>query len=722
MDKLNPEQQEAVNTIDGPVLVLAGAGSGKTKVLTYRIAHLLEKKVANFENILAVTFTNKAANEMKKRVAEILNDQSITSPQSPLFWMGTFHSICLKILKHNAIIAGLEPNFLIYDTDDQLDAVRGVLKKLNFTDKIFVPKGILSQISNAKNKLLTPEMYERITQGFFFDNIIKIYKEYQKVLRSNNAVDFDDLIMKTVQLFEGSPDILRKYQELFKYILIDEYQDTNHAQYKFTNLLAQKHQNICVVGDDAQSIYSFRGADIQNILSFERDYPNAKIVKLEQNYRSTKKILSASNKIIALNRNQKPKTMWTENKEGGDIIVYEAMNEKDEAHWIGKKIQNLQEKGISQNDIVILYRTHAQSRSLEEGFIRLGINYIIIGGVKFYSRKEIKDILAYLKLIYNQKDSVSFQRVVNTPTRGIGEKKLERVIYASKASKQTVLEYLLSNKDNEEIDQGLRSFAKLIEGLIETNNNNKLTVLIEEIFNKSGYYKMLTDKTDKVTENEARIENIKELLSVATKYDALEPHLALETFLNEVALIEEQSRQNNAASEKVTMMTIHTAKGLEYDHVFVTGLEEMIFPHARASEEPAEMEEERRLAYVAYTRAKQQLYLTFAESRTYFGSKRVSPVSRFVTDIPEDLLFFENYNGGNEGWELVTETPDTSSENSMKPGSPKTQVKKGDYVKHFKYGVGKIIECDDTTAIIEFANGRLVPFELQYTPLEKLAG
>jgi len=716
MDKLNPQQQEAVETVGGPLLILAGAGSGKTKVLTHRIAYLLEIKACEYENILAVTFTNKAANEMKKRVGILLGNNRFNSYTSPIFWLGTFHAICLKILKKHSMEAGLDPNFLIYDTDEQLDVVKSILKKMDLSDKKLSPKGILSNISNAKNELLTPKEYEKYAQGFLQEIVSKVYFEYQKKLSENNALDFDDLIMKTVQLFEDNPTILESFQNLFKYILIDEYQDTNHAQYRFANLLAEKHHNICVVGDDAQSIYSFRGANIQNILNFERDYPEAKVIKLEQNYRSTKKILAASNEIISLNKNQKPKKMWTENNDGAKLMLYEAINEKDEAMWIGKKIQELSDRGVSLNDVVVLYRTNAQSRSLEEGFLKLGINYQVIGGVRFYSRKEIRDVLAYLKILYNQNDNVSLLRVINTPRRNIGPKKIALAQELAMKSGLPLLLFLLKQKEDSVIDKAFVGFAKIVNELINQSSELPVSKLIEKILKLTGYLDILNDGT---TENESRIENIKELISVATKYEVMDPKTALETFLNEVALIEEQSNRNDSALDKVTLMTIHAAKGLEFDYVFIAGLEEGMFPHSRSYLDPKELEEERRLAYVALTRAKLQLYLSYAETRVYYGGSNSNPVSRFVTDIPEDLIEIESPTGMPSGWQNADEFFKAEEKELFLNKNKSLGVSKGDIVKHPVFGIGQIIEMDDSTIVINFSVGKK-ELSLEYAQLEKL--
>ncbi len=719
MDELNSEQKKAIETIKGPILILAGAGSGKTKVLTHKVAHLIKNKIADKERILAVTFTNKAAAEMKHRIYALLGKTDITSNYAgSLFlpWIGTFHSICLRLLKANALEIGLSPNFIIYDSNDQVDAVKEALKRLNIDSKKFSPKGMLSHISSAKNEMIGPTEYAKLAQGYIGDVVAKIYPVYQKILSENSALDFDDLLVKTVKMFEEYPSILEKFQNLFEFVLIDEYQDTNHAQYRLANMLAEKHRNICVVGDDAQSIYSFRGANIQNILNFERDYPEAVVIKLEQNYRSTKKILEASNEIISLNRNQKPKKMWTENADGDKITIYDAQNEKDEALWIGNKISELIKKGISASEIVCLYRTNAQSRNIEEGLLNLAINYKVVGGVRFYSRREIKDMLAYLRLLYNPQDFLSLERVINMPKRGVGPKKISELLILASEAHKGALTYLLE-LDEEHVkllDKGLINFRSIILELSALSKEVTITKLIKEAVKITGYLDMLNDGT---TENEARIENLKELLTVSTKYDNLEPQKALETFLNEVSLIEQDENSKDAEDgEVVTLMTIHAAKGLEFNHVFIAGMEEGLFPHSRSYLDPSEMEEERRLAYVAYTRAKQKLYLTHTESRVYFGSINSNPVSRFVTDIPEYLLEIETPESSDPyaGWSKHEE-PDVSD---FIRSSNSTLVK-GDKVKHPVFGVGFIVDMNDDTIIIQFSGGKK-ELALEYVQLEKL--
>ena len=720
MNDLNPQQQEAVDTITGPILILAGAGSGKTKVLTQKVASLIKNGYAPKDRILAVTFTNKAAEEMKGRIRLLLDGDSRPIANRYLNmvylpWIGTFHSICLRMLKAEALEIGLNPNFIIYDTNDQLDAVKLALKKLDISDKKFAPKSILGHISSAKNELLDPDDYAKLANGYVGEIVSKVYPIYQKILAENSALDFDDLLMKCVKMLDEYPKILEKYQDLFQFVLIDEYQDTNHAQYKIANLIASKHRNICVVGDDAQSIYSFRGANIQNILNFERDYPEAKVIKLEQNYRSTKKILEASNEIIALNRNQKPKKMWTDNSDGDRIIIYDAQDEKDEAFWIGTKIAELLEKGIPASEIVCLYRTNAQSRNIEEGLLKLAISYRVVGGVRFYSRREVKDVLAYLRLIYNHQDYISLQRIINMPKRGIGPKKVADLQLEAEEKRTSILDMLIkmNDQDAKSLDKGIASFRRLLQELDNISQSAPLTTLIKETVKLSGYLDMLNDGT---TENENRIENLKELLTVASKYDDMAYNQALETFLNEVALVEQDDDDEDDIKERVSLMTIHAAKGLEFDHVFIAGMEEGLFPHSRSYLDPSEMEEERRLAYVAYTRAKQKLFLTHTDSRAYFGTVNSNPVSRFVTDIPEHLLEIETPSSRDpwSGWEKSS-----GDDHSSQIKTTNLSLKKGDMVRHPAFGTGIIVDLNDDTILIDFSGGRK-ELALEYVQLEKI--
>lgn len=688
LEKLNKEQKAAVVNTEGPLLILAGAGSGKTGVLTHRIAYIIEQRLAYGENILAVTFTNKAAGEMRDRVNKLLGGK-IKVP-----WIGTFHSICIRILKRDGYHINLENNFSIYDEDDSISVIKQAIKNLKIDDKTN-PKAVKGYISSAKNELVGPTEYENFAQGYFQEKVSDIYKEYQKLLRENNALDFDDIIMKTVELFKSTPKILEKYQELFRYILVDEYQDTNHAQYAFCNLLASKHTNICVVGDDDQSIYSWRGANIKNILSFEKDYSNAKIIKLEQNYRSTKKILEASHNIIKINKRRKDKKLWTENNDGDKITTYKAMDEKDEAFFVAENILKLYESGISYDKFAVLYRINAQSRVLEEIFLRSKIPYRIIGGVRFYDRKEIKDTLSFIKIIYNDSDNVSLKRIINIPARGVGPKSLSEIELMSNQMQSSIIEFILKNTP--ELPKGYKDFAKIYTDLLEASERMNIYDLIKFILDRTGYLRELEKDTE---ENMPRIENLNELLSIASDFTELSPSESLEAFLERVSLYEAQDDIKKDSDEKVTLMSIHAAKGLEYSHVFIIGLEEGIFPHSRAYTDPDEMEEERRLAYVAVTRAKEKLFMTYTNSRRFFGSIQTNPVSRFVEDIDENLIENKSYssNFSNEadydnGFTEVDDEETTYLE-----------LEKGMRVKHPTFGIGRVIDLDESYVKIDFGN------------------
>ncbi len=712
---LNKEQKLAVETTEGPVLVLAGAGSGKTRVLTYRIAYILDAGLAGPYNILAMTFTNKAAGEMKERIRQLAADSSqlmeSKSSSKPitenLQWMGTFHSICVKILKIYGHLVGLSPSFTIYDSADQHATVKEAIENLNISIKEFNPKAIHNYISSAKNELIDEETYQTYAQGYFQEVVASVYPEYQNILRDNNAVDFDDLIMLTIKLFDQNPQTLLKFQEDFRYILVDEYQDTNHAQYKLIKMLAAKHRNICCVGDDDQSIYAFRGATIKNILNFEKDYPEATVVKLEQNYRSTKKILEAAYYVISKNKGRKDKKLWTDNSDGNNIVVYEARNEIDESNWIVNLIEQIA-KDSSLKDIAILYRTNAQSRNLEESFIRSGLPYQIIGGVRFYERKEIKDLIAYLRIVYNTKDSKSLERIINVPRRGIGTKAHTELKQLAKEKALSPIDTLLSSA--EKLSPPLKKFSELLILIKKYASEHNVVDLLNYILDRTGYIKMLEDGT---SENEARIENIKELVSVASRFEGMQPEESLEAFLNEVSLLEGEADKVEEINEKVTLMTIHSAKGLEFDYVFVVGMEENLFPHSNSIFDEKELEEERRLAYVAITRAKKQLYLTHAQSRLYFGSSQRNMISRFITDIDQSLI--DRMIGGyNNCFDSDYKVQEYEFRNQL-------DLKVGDKVKHDYFGIGKIIYAD--TDIIEVDFGSVYGVKelmLEYAKLEKL--
>ncbi|KMJ57307.1 ATP-dependent DNA helicase PcrA [Bacillus sp. LL01] len=638
LEGLNPMQQEAVKKMDGPLLIMAGAGSGKTKVLTHRIAYLMaEKQVAPW-NILAITFTNKAAREMKERVEKLLG------PAAEDIWISTFHSMCVRILRRDIDRIGMNRNFTILDTTDQLSVIKNILKDRNIDPKKFEPRTMLGTISSAKNELMNPEQYAKQPLGPYEQQVAEIYTDYQKRLKKNQALDFDDLIMTTIHLFKRVPEVLEYYQRKFQYIHVDEYQDTNHAQYTLVKLLGDRLKNLCVVGDSDQSIYRWRGADIANILSFEKDYPNAEVVLLEQNYRSTKRILEAANRVIEKNVSRKPKNLWTENSEGQKIIHYQADSEKTEAQFVVGKMRELMQKDPKRTlgDFAILYRTNAQSRVMEEMLLMSNINYTIVGGTKFYDRKEIKDILAYLRLIANPDDDISLQRIVNVPKRGIGATTVDKI--ANYATQHDISIYTaLAEVDligvSGRATSQLKEFRALIEGYVQMQEYISVTELVEEILEKSGYREML--KADKTIESQSRLENIDEFLSVTKNFEEKYDDKSLVAFLTDLALVADIDKlddEDPAQQEGVILMTLHAAKGLEFPVVFLIGLEEGVFPHSRSLFEEAEMEEERRLAYVGITRAEEELFITNAQMRTLFGRTNLNPPSRFIKEIPEELL------------------------------------------------------------------------------------
>ncbi|MEC1383352.1 DNA helicase PcrA [Bacillus velezensis] len=640
---LNPVQQEAVKTTDGPLLLMAGAGSGKTRVLTHRIAYLMAEKHVAPWNILAITFTNKAAREMKERV------ESILGPGADEIWISTFHSMCVRILRRDIDRIGINRNFSILDTADQLSVIKGILKERNIDPKKFDPRSILGSISSAKNELIEPEEFAKSAGGYYDQVTSDVYTDYQKKLLKNQSLDFDDLIMTTIKLFERVPEVLEFYQRKFQYIHVDEYQDTNRAQYLLVKQLAARLENICVVGDSDQSIYRWRGADIANILSFEKDYPSANVILLEQNYRSTKRILQAANEVIKNNSNRKPKNLWTENDEGIKLSYYSGDNEFGEGQFVAGKIYELHSSGRRKlSDIAILYRTNAQSRVIEETLLKSGLNYNIVGGTKFYDRKEIKDILAYLRLVSNPDDDISFTRIVNVPKRGVGATSLEKIAsYAAmngmsmfQAIKQVDFIGVSAKAAN-----ALDGFGAMIENLTNMQDYLSITELTEEILEKTEYREML--KAEKSLEAQSRLENIDEFLSVTKNFEQKSEDKSLVAFLTDLALIADidqldQKEEESGGKDAVTLMTLHAAKGLEFPVVFLMGMEEGVFPHSRSLMEEAEMEEERRLAYVGITRAEEELYLTNAKMRTLFGRTNMNPESRFIREIPGDLL--ENLN------------------------------------------------------------------------------
>lgn len=682
---LNPQQLEAVKTVDGPLLIMAGAGSGKTRVLTHRIAYLLfEKKVAPW-SILAITFTNKAAREMKERVAQLAGHEAED------IWISTFHSLCVRILRRDIDKIGMSRSFTILDATDQLTVVRQIMKELNLDTKKFEPRSVLGTISSAKNILQTATDFEKLhSEQFnpFLSVVSDVYKEYEKKLRKNNALDFDDLIMMTIELFKRDPDVLEFYQRKFHYIHVDEYQDTNRAQYMLIQMLSSRSQNLCVVGDSDQSIYKWRGADIENILSFEHDYPTAKVIMLEQNYRSTQTILKAANEVIANNLNRKDKNLWTENDEGDKITYFRGESERDEAHFVAEQIGQMLEKGRSYDDISVLYRTNAQSRAIEEVFVKSNIPYVIVGGTKFYDRKEIKDLLAYLRLIANPDDDISLERIINVPKRGVGASSVDRITQYAALNDITLLTAL------QEIEQiglstrarnSLTTFCDLILDFGKMQDYLPVSELIDEVLNRTGYREML--ENERTIEAESRLENLNEFLTVAHDFEKASEDKSLLAFLTDLALIADIDQLDEEEEDKaVTLMTLHSAKGLEFPVVFLVGMEENIFPHSRSLMEEEEMEEERRLAYVGMTRAEEELFLTNSRMRMLYGRMQQNRRSRFIDEIPEHFIE-----------QPEEETPEQSTpvrrtiRSLSQTGSERLEWNIGDKAKHKKWGVGTVV-------------------------------
>ena len=696
---MNSEQSEAVRTTEGPLLIMAGAGSGKTRVLTHRIAYLLDEKDVSPYNILAITFTNKAAKEMNARVEHLVGEEA------QVIWMSTFHSMCVRILRRDADRIGIERNFTIIDPTDQKSVIKDVLKSENIDSKRFEPRMFIGAISNLKNELKTPEDAQKEANDFHSQMVATVYKGYQRQLSRNEALDFDDLIMTTINLFERVPETLEYYQNKFQYIHVDEYQDTNKAQYTLVKLLANKFKNLCVVGDSDQSIYGWRGADIQNILSFEEDYPEAKTIFLEQNYRSTKNILNAANEVIKHNSERKPKGLWTANSGGDKIQYYEAMTERDEAEYVVKEIMKHQRSGKKYSEMAILYRTNAQSRVLEETFMKSNIPYTMVGGQKFYDRKEIKDLLSYLRVIANSNDDISLQRIINVPKRGIGPSSVEKIQTYALQNNISMFDALaevdfigLSKK----VTQECISFYEMIQNLIKEQEFLEISEIVDEVLQKSGYRDML-DREQSI-ESRSRLENLDEFMSVPKDYEE-NTHLeeqSLINFLTDLSLvadIDEADTQNG-----VTLMTMHSAKGLEFPIVFIMGMEESLFPHIRAikSEDDHEMEEERRICYVAITRAEELLYITNATTRMLFGRSQSNMPSRFLKEIPEDLL------DSHTGQKRQTIYPKSQPKRgfSKRTTSTKKQVsssdwKVGDKVMHKAWGEGMVSNVNEKNGSVE---------------------
>jgi DNA helicase-2/ATP-dependent DNA helicase PcrA len=728
-DTLNDRQCEAVKHTEGPLLITAGAGSGKTKVLTCRIAHLLELGVAPYR-ILAITFTNKAAKEMKERVTNLVGAQADS------IWLSTFHSFCAKLLRFEVDgFHGYTRNFTIYDSSDQLVLVKDCLKKLNLDDKQFTPRSVLGTISSAKNVLMDAKAFAAKASDFYEQKVADVYALYQEKLRENNAVDFDDLLFLAVRLLQENEEVREKYQSRFQYILVDEYQDTNHAQYALTKILAARWRNICVVGDADQSIYAWRGADIRNIIDFTRDYPDAASIKLEQNYRSTKTILHAANAVIDNNESRPKKTLWTENPTGNKIIHYQAQTEHDEADYIAGVIYNRHE--ISHEpygDMAILFRTNAQSRVLEEKLMRYAIPYTMVGGTKFYDRKEIKDVLAYLRLLYNPEDSLSLTRIINVPKRNIGVTTMEHVAAYAEAQGISLFEALSSTDEipvTKRAKASLENFAAMIFDLLNDIEGKDVLSLIETVIKQTGYGDMLDKEAEHDPQGESRKENVGEFLSVAKDYMDSNPEGNLQDFLENVALVSDVDDFESSDS-KVTLMTLHAAKGLEFPVVFLTGLDEGLFPHSRTLMDPAQVEEERRLAYVGITRAERQLYVTNAVTRTMYGRISAYMPSRFLAEIPPQ--FMEDYHRKSAmpqsrttavpGKQRVSILTKPVASSLPKKHAVTDTFAKGDKVRHKIWGIGTVLdvigEGPNMQMKIQFPTKGVRQVVVKYAPLEKI--
>lgn len=735
---LNPQQAEAVINTEGPMLIMAGAGSGKTKVLTCRVANLLQKGVRPYR-ILAITFTNKAAAEMRERV------NNMSGPAAKDVWLFTFHAFCARFLRMEIDkLPGYGGNFAIYDTADSQNLIKQILKEMNLDDKRFQPSGILSRISNAKNALQDAAAFALQAGDFYEQKVADIYSRYEQKLQLNNALDFDDLLMLSIKLLQENKEVREKYQDRFDYLLVDEYQDTNHAQYLLTKFLAAKHRNICVVGDADQSIYGWRGADIQNILDFEKDYPDAKVIKLEQNYRSTQIILDAANAVIENNTGRKPKNLWTENKSGADIIYFQAVDERDEARFVIEQLQNLQRtENKKLGDMAILYRTNTQSRIFEEMLIKSGISYNMVGGLKFYERKEIKDIIAYLRVIFNPADSLSLLRIINVPKRGIGDASLAKIQAYAAANNVSLFEAVsnaaaidgLSSRFVSKLDD----LAGIIFELMNLASEAPVEDLIDRVLRDTGYLEEL--ENERTPQAQSRIDNLHELISVAQEFAASEEENNLENFLAHVALVSDID-DTELGEDAITLMTLHSSKGLEFPVVFLVGMEEGLFPHARTLMDETEIEEERRLCYVGITRAKEKLFLSSTKMRTIYGNTVTYPPSRFLQEIPAHLVktikrqerfsALENFKQVSEKYSARPQKPaSTFNPHSFMPQKPAaaaggtgTRFNTGDRVSHSKWGEGMVVSVKDSPdgqeVKVAFAGAGVRSLLTKYAVLKKL--
>ncbi|MBI4295261.1 MAG: UvrD-helicase domain-containing protein [Chloroflexi bacterium] len=730
LDGLNPAQRQAVETVEGPLLILAGPGSGKTRVIVHRIAYLVKVWQVNPARIMAVTFTNKAAREMAERLHQLLGESARRLS------LGTFHALGARILRQDGSAIGIEPHFVIYDDDDSLNLVKASLQDVGLDPKRYPPRAVQSAISSAKSRLLEPQDCAQQQASYFDEVVYRVYERYQQLLTQNQALDFDDLLMKVVQLFRLHPEVLDRYQSRYLHILVDEFQDTNIAQYMIARQLAGKYRNICVVGDPDQSIYSWRSADLRNILSFERDYPDARVVYLEQNYRSTKVILELAQHVIASNRNRKEKGLWTENESGVPATVVETYTEQEEAQFIVNEVERLTKRGLARaGDCAVMYRTNAQSRVIEEAFIRYGLPYRLVGGTRFYERREVKDVIAYLRLIHNPYDSVSLDRILNVPGRGIGQRtqaELRTWARSLGVPVYTALQMLAEQGRNggdapqppltSRTTRALLDFLVLLNALIHDSEQEAVPRLLDILLEKTGYRDYILQDED----GEERWDNILELRTVAHEYQDLEPRASLSSFLEGVALVSDVDELDEKL-DAVTLITLHQAKGLEFPVVFICGMEEGLLPHYRSLDDPSQMEEERRLCYVGITRAKQRLYLTRAFRRSLMGSSTVNPPSRFLKDLPARLVVA----GGLAGVQAPGQTPSpiglwptATSATARQPLC--LELKAGDHVRHIKFGEGIVVSCapsrDDHEVAVAFkGEAGIKKLLLSLANLEKLS-
>lgn len=738
IEMLNPAQREAVEQTEGPILILAGAGSGKTRVLTTRIGYLMKEKKVKAENILAITFTNKAANEMRERVDETLNDEDTSA-----MWITTFHSCCVRILRKSINKIGYNRSFVIYDSSDQVTLVKDCLRELNYSEKAMDPKYIISVISNAKDKLINPKQFrEKYKNDFSKSKIADVYALYQDRLKRNSALDFDDLISKTVELFREHEDVLDFYRNRFRYIMVDEYQDTSRAQYELVRLLAQGHQNICVVGDDDQSIYGWRGADIRNILEFERDYDDVHVIKLEQNYRSTQIILDAANYLIKNNIERKRKKLWSEKKEGELIKIQLAETEVDEAEFVANTISTMVRTGErSYKDFAVLYRANAQARPVEDALNRAQIPYNIYGGTKFYERKEIKDMVAYLRVIQNPQDDISLKRIINVPRRGIGLRTIEKIEDRASLKEESLYSVLIDIDGNSDISRKAKASINGFVDIMSTFRSLKqiypASKMIEKVMDITGYLDEL--EKDKSEESQDRIENLKEFISVAMEFESKNEDTSLEAFLTNVALTSEPNEEEEHA-DRVSLMTIHSAKGLEFPVVFLTGMEEKLFPIARAiaSMQDTQIEEERRLCYVGITRAKEELFMTMTGKRTLYGRTNHSVASRFIEELPDDCVERLNkvqkeisyskasYNMLDKYTKKYMNTVN-KAEMAKKANATIKQktdiadldnIKLGSKIHHPKFGTGTVVAAKGPDITIAFDNQGIKTINKEYTTID----